>query len=124
MHIRYSPALDDYKEYQRMYFNSLAGFWVRNHLLIFVSFGLLVSIAGFNWNLNRQTPQFYGLLCVALGLCLVWRALWFRSWRWSRWFSRNVYKFHDLEGDITVAQQNGRTSTNPKIAHLEFWGTS
>ena len=43
MHIRYSLTLDDYKEYQAVYFNTLAGFWVRNHLLIFVSFGALVS---------------------------------------------------------------------------------
>jgi hypothetical protein len=112
MHIRYSLTLDDYKEYQRMYFDSLAGFWVRNHLPIFVSFGLLVSIAGLNWNLNRHTPRFYGFLCVALGLCLVWRGLWFRYRKWSRWFSRNVHKFHDLEGDITAEGLTWRGKTD------------
>ena len=48
---------------------------------------------------------------MVLGLYLVWRALWSRYWSGSRWFSRNILKFHDLEGDMSAKRLRWLTKT-------------
>ena len=99
MHIHFSVTAEDYQEFRRAYFARLASFWQRHHLLIFVSFGIIVILAALNWIWVLHRDRYYGFVCLACGLSLVWLGLWRRFWSWRRWFTRNAHDYENIEAE-------------------------
>jgi YcxB-like protein len=121
MQVHFSLTEDDYREFQQAYFARLAGFWDRNHVKIFVTFGALVIVAGLNWIYYLHRGRFYGFTCVVLGLALIWLGAWGRFWKWRRWFSKNRRWFQDIEGEISAEGLMLRTKTEETRTKWEHY---
>ena len=121
MQILCSLTADDYREFQHVYFDRLAGFWQRNLFRIFVSSGVIVIIAGLNWIFYLHRSRAYGTLCILCGLYLVWWGAWVRFWKWQRWFRKNSQLYSNLHYDFSEDGILSRTTTEETKAKWEHY---
>jgi YcxB-like protein len=120
MHIRFSLTADDYREYQQTYLARIAGFWDRNHFRIFVTFGIIVFVAGINWIFFEHRENYPGLVSLAGGLYLIFAGAWGRL-KWRRWFRKNRHLYQDLEGEITEENFTVRSNNEETLAKWEHY---
>lgn len=118
--ISLSLSPEDYYEYQKMYLTRIAGFWQRNHFRIFVTFGIIVLLAGLNWTYIEHRESYPGLVALAGGLYLVFAGIWGRL-KWRRWFLKNMHLYQDLEGEITEESLTVRSKTEETRARWDHY---
>jgi hypothetical protein len=118
--ISLSLSPDDYYEYQQVYLARIAGFWQRNHFRVFVTFGIIVLLAGLNWVFIEHRENYTGLVAIAGGLYLVFSGVWGRL-RWRRWFLKNMHLYQDLEGEITEESLTVRSKTEETRTRWEHY---
>lgn len=110
MKIHYSLTPEDYSEYQELYLARIAGFWQKHHYRIFVTFGVIVFIAGLNWIFFAHRENYRGWVAIFGGLYLCFAGIWARL-KWRRWFSRNAHLYQDLEVGIADEDFTVRSKT-------------
>jgi hypothetical protein len=118
--ISLSLSPEDYYEYQQMYLTRIAGFRQRNHFRIFVTFGIIVLLAGLNWIFIEHRENYPGLVALAGGLYLVFAGIWGRL-KWRHWFLKNKHLFQDLEGEITEESLTVQSKTEETRARWEHY---
>ncbi len=120
--IHFSLTAEDYREYQQMYLARIARFWQRYHYSIFVTFGIVVFVAGLNWIFFEHRENYPGWGSIAGGLYLVFAGVWGRL-KWKRWFRKNEHLYQDLEGEITDEDLVVRSKTEETRAKWEHYST-
>lgn len=122
MKIHYSLTPQDYREYQELYLTRIARFWERYHYRIFVTFGVIVFIAGLNWIFFEHRRGYPGWVSILGGLYLVFAGVW-RRLKWRRWFGKHAHLYQDLEGEITEEGLSLRSRTEETRAKWEHYST-
>jgi YcxB-like protein len=120
MKIYFSLTTEDYGEYQQTYLTRIAGFWQRYHFRVFVTFGIIVFVAGLNWIFFEHREDYPGWVSIAGGLYLVFSGAWAKL-KWRRWFSRNAHLYQNLEVEITDGNLMVRSKTEETIAKWEHY---
>jgi YcxB-like protein len=120
MKIRFSLTAEDYSEYQQTYLTRIAAFWLRYHYRTFVTFGIIVFVAGLNWIFFEHRETYPGWVSIAGGLYLVFAGVWGRL-KWRRWFSKNAHLYQNLEVEITDENLTVRSKTEETCAKWEHY---
>ena len=121
MAVHFSLTPEDYREYERVYLATFAGFRERHHFKIFISFGALAAIAGLNWIFSLHRNKYYGLLCVVAGIFLVGLGSWSRFWRARRWFSKNRQLYQNIEVRFSGEGLQWRSATAESNTRWAHW---
>jgi YcxB-like protein len=118
MKIHFSLTAEDYGEYQQTYLTRIARFWQRYHFRVFVTFGIIVFVAGLNWIFFEHRENYPGWASITGGLYLVFAGVWGRL-KWRRWFRQNAHLYQNLEVEITDEDLTVRRATEKTCAK---WG--
>lgn len=122
MKICYSLTPEDYREYQELYLTRMARFWEKYHYRIFVTFGIIVLLAGLNWIFVEHRESYPGWVAILGGLYLLFAGVWGRL-KWRRWFGKHAHLYQDLEGEITEEGLSVRSRTEETRAKWEHYST-